>query len=187
MSKTLALNSKEHWSTFSRMKQLISCRSTDPDRPSLHRILIESTGKRSKAIATNGHTLRVDRIHKPMVPGIYDVTIDRAEELKLERVGDEGRFPHYKQCITVIKKNDYHVLERCGPVFISRISANLATYVDLKIIKVHRDEHVELYVPKNSESGVIARNSQTLIVMMPIPILPNWVQKLAEIRQLQSA
>ena len=138
MSKTLTLNSTKHWETFGRIKQLISCRSTDPDRQILHHILIESTGKNSKAIATDGRTLRVDRIHKPMVPGIYDVAIDKDMEIKLERCGDKDRYPRYKHEIPVLMKKDYHVLEGSGPDFILWASASLGTYLDPKLINILR-------------------------------------------------
>lgn len=170
---------------FRRMKAVLSCASDDPARAVLSKVLVEGAeGGGIEITATDGKRLRRDRFGIDAKPGVYEIKANTGKTVLLARCEEELVFPNYRQAIPGSDEQSAYALAGRGRQFVLRAAAGLGCYLDPALVELGEDESVVLHLQKDDLKlgPVLARNEDTVLVVMPLRLDQPWVRQLEEIQ-----
>ncbi|VGO17684.1 hypothetical protein PDESU_06286 [Pontiella desulfatans] len=157
---------------FHRMRSLLACVGKDKMRPELHYILVEKTKGGVYAVGCDGLRLRRDLFRIKAEPGLYEIEVNNAREIRLVFSPIKVRYPDYRKVIPNLEPESTYSVVGKSPRFAMWIGAALGCYVDPKLMPLDADEFGEVFVQK--KDGYIMpltfRNDLSLVVVMPMKL-----------------
>jgi len=187
LKRTIELNpTKQTRIDFQRMRSVLACVSTKPDRPVLHHVLVEPSEEEGfiQITATDGKRLRSDSFEMQAAPGCYEIKANTARGIYLIRSRKKLNYPNYRQVIPSLEPKDAFTLRGAGKQFVIWASSALGCLLDSELIAVRDDELVTLSIQKNKpeRSPAVLKNNKTLFVLMPTQVDDTWHRELETMR-----
>jgi hypothetical protein len=184
MSNTIELKNEKHTKReFARMRSVLACAATDSTRHVINKVLVEAEDEGIAIVATDGRRLRRDRFAIEAEPGIYDIKVNSGKAVFLTQCTEALTFPNYLQVIPRDSKDDAYALEGNGKQFVLWATAGLGCLIDPKLVELGDDEAVTLYLQRSDPAlgAVLARNADTVFVVMPLRLDQPWIREVEAI------
>ena len=165
---------------FLRLRCVLACIGKDPVRLVLNKVLVEEVRGGVTIVASDGARLRRDRFAMRAAPGLYDIRTNTTKAIRLEPCREPLKFPDYKKAIPSCGEKSAYVVSGTGSRFVMWAASALGCCVDPKLMALGDEEKVEVFLQKNKTgmSPVVARNSKSLLVIMPVQLDDGVAEKL---------
>ncbi len=192
LKHTLELtNTQQTKADFLRMRSVLACVSSQPEREALHRVLVEA-GEEEETIqitGTDGKRLRSDSFEMEAAPGCYDIKANTAKSIYLVRSRKKLNYPNYRQVIPSLEAKDTFTLRGAGKQFVIWASSALGCLLDSELIALRDEEMMTLSIQKDKPalSPAVLKNETTLFVLMPTRVDAAWHRELEGMRTALAA
>lgn len=160
-------NSPKTECDFNRLRYVLSCISSDQNKPELKRVKIEKSGAGVTIVATDGRRLRKDYFGFHMAPGIYDIKKNTKTTVQISQCLEELHYPFYRHVIPTFDSDKGLSFEITGKPEALWACAASGQYLDPDLLEIGNHETFELKVPSSShpEAALLANEHTTFVIM----------------------